>query len=164
MSDHDTFGKLVKDDNDFVGMVAYTIYKKEKNNWKDSFKQAHSREATYDEMCQFFNVNTTTPQKVDSYRKLAEDRVNTFIDQTLASDLEQYQKIIRDDEIVKAVHTPMWKSIRDNVIAGIVGAALVSAFSIGMWLKDMKDNTDLQKQLNDKVTAELGITQSSKIP
>lgn len=30
MSRHQTFTKLVTDDKDFVGMVAYTIYKKEK--------------------------------------------------------------------------------------------------------------------------------------
>lgn len=157
MSNHDTFGKLVKDDNDFVGMVAYTIYKKEKNNWKDTYEATHGIKPTYDQIQQYFNVDTTTPQKIASYRKLAEDRVNTFIDQTLTSELEQYQKIIRDDQIVKAVHTPMWKSIRDNVIAGIVGAALVSAFSIGMWLKDMKENVEFQKSFNDKLNEEFGV-------
>lgn len=162
MSDHDTFGKLVKDDNDFVGMVAYTIYKKEKNNWKDSFKQQQSRDATYDEIRQFFNVDTTTTQKIDSYRKQAEDRLNTFIDQTLTSELEQYQKIVRDDAIVKAVHSPWWKELLINVGAGIVGAALVSGFSIFYWLNQVKEDAEFQKQFNDKVAEVTGLETNQK--
>ena len=48
MSRHQTFTKLVTDDKDFVGMVAYTIYKKliisaKKNkNYIDMFLSMHN--------------------------------------------------------------------------------------------------------------------------
>lgn len=164
MSDHDTFGKLVEDDNDFVGMVAYTIYKKEKNNWKDTFEATHGTKPTYEEIQKFFNVNTTTQQKVEAYRKLAEDRLNTFIDQTLTSELEQYRKIVRDDAIVNAVHSPWWKEIIINVGAGIIGAALVSGFSIFYWLGQVKEDAEFQKKFNEKVSEELNLVQKSQSP
>lgn len=164
MSDHDTFGKLVEDDNDFVGMVAYTIYKKEKNNWKDTFEATHGNKPTYEEIQKFFNVNTTTQQKIEAYRKLAEDRLNTFIDQTLTSELEQYRKIVRDDAIVNAVHSPWWKEIIINVGAGIIGAALVSGFSIFYWLGQVKEDAEFQKKFNEKVSEELNLVQKSQSP
>ena len=37
MSRHQTFSKLVQSQQDFVGMVAYTIYKNEKINWIEAF-------------------------------------------------------------------------------------------------------------------------------
>lgn len=164
MSDHDTFGKLVEDDNDFIGMVAYTIYKKEKNNWKDTFETTHGNKPTYEEIQKFFNVNTTTQQKIEAYRKLAEDRLNTFIDQTLTSELEQYRKIVRDDAIVNAVHSPWWKEIIINVGAGIIGAALVSGFSIFYWLGQVKEDAEFQKKFNEKVSEELNLVQKSQSP
>ncbi|MDC5111922.1 hypothetical protein NRA17_13120 [Acinetobacter baumannii] len=162
MSNHDTFGKLVKDDNDFVGMVAYTIYKKEKNNWKDTYEATHGVKPTYDQIQQYFNVDTTTPQKIASYRKLAEDRLNIFIDATTTEELIQYKNSIRDDAIVTAVNSPWWKELLINVGAGIVGAALVSGFSIFYWLGQVKEDTEFQKKFNDKVTEELGIIKQSK--
>ncbi|MFW1665079.1 hypothetical protein [Acinetobacter ursingii] len=164
MSDHNTFGKLVQDDKDFVGMVAYTIYKKDKNNWIDTYEAKHGVKPTYDQIQQFFNIDTTTDQKISGYRRLAADRLNTFIDETTLDELVQYKNLIRDEEIVKAVHTPMWKSIRDNVSAGIVGAALVSGFSIFYWLGQVKEDTEFQKKFNEKVSEELGLTQKPEPP
>lgn len=162
MSDHNTFGKIVQNDKDFIGMVAYTIYKKDKNNWAKAYENQNGVRPTYDQTQQFFNIDTTSDEKISNYRKLAADRLNDFIDETTMDELEEYKKIIRDDEIVKTVYTPMWKSIRDNVIAGIIGAVLVSVFSIGMWLKDMKENTELQKQINEKINKELNLSETSK--
>lgn len=164
MSDHDTFGKLVQNDKDFIGMVAYTIYKKEKNNWKDSFKQREGRDATYTEIRQFFNVDTTTVQKVDAYRKLAEDRLNIFIDETTTDELIQYKKAIRDDAIVDAVHSPWWKELLINVGAGIVGAALVSGFSIFYWLNQVKEDAKFQKQFNEKIAEITGLEKQPNKP
>ena len=158
MSDHNTFSKLVQNDQDFVGMVAYTLYKKDKNNWIDTYEAKHGVKPTYDQIQQFFNIDTTTDQKISSYRKLAAERLNTFIDETTMDELVQYKKQIRDDEIVKAVQVPMWKSIRDNVIAGIIGAALVSGFSIFYWLGQVKEDAEFQKKFNEKVAETTGIT------
>lgn len=157
MSDHNTFSKLVLGDKDFIGMVAYTIYKKDKNNWIDAYEAKHGAKPTYDQIQQFFNIDTTTDQKISSYRRLAEDRLNKFIDETTMDELVQYKSQIRDDEIVNAVHTPWWKELLINVGAGIVGAALVSGFSIFYWLGQVKEDAEFQKKFNEKVAETTGI-------
>jgi len=115
MSQHSTFRKLVTHDDDFIGMVAYTIYKNEKLNWIDRFTSQAGREPTYSEIQTSFNVNTDSDQKVQQYLGLAETKLNSFIDQTVAVELEQYKKEIlntfADPKIQTLIDTKLKQSL-----------------------------------------------------
>ncbi|ALD01657.1 hypothetical protein AMQ28_04350 [Acinetobacter sp. TTH0-4] len=151
MSRHQTFTKLVTDDKDFVGMVAYTIYKNEKLDWISQFKaQNLNREPTEDELKQF-NLTTDSDLRIQQYRQMAETSVNNFVSATIVDELTQYQLTIRDDAIVKAVKKGFWQGIGENVFAGIIGAGIVTMFQLGMWLYQVKDNPEFQKQATEQI-------------
>ena len=151
MSRHQTFTKLVTDDKDFVGMVAYTIYKNEKLDWISQFKaQNLNREPTEDELKQF-NLTTDSDLRIQQYRQMAETSVNNFVSATIVDELTQYQLAIRDDAIVKAAKKGFWQGIGENVLAGIIGAAIVTLFQLGIWLYQVKDNPEFKKQATDQI-------------
>lgn len=151
MSRHQTFSKLVTDNKDFVGMVAYTIYKKEKLDWIAQFKAKNSnREPTGDELRQF-NLTTDSDLRVQQYRQMAETSVNNFVRETIADELTQYQLVVRDDAIVKAAKKGFWQGIGENVLAGIIGAGIVTIFQLGIWLYQVKDNPEFKKQAEQQI-------------
>ncbi len=151
MNRHQTFTKLVTSDTDFVGMVAYTIYKNEKLDWIAQFKAQNSnREPTEDELKQF-NLTTDSDLRIQQYRQMAETSVNNFVSATIVDELTQYQLRIRDDAIVKAAQKGFWQGIGENVLAGIIGAAIVTLFQLGIWLYQVKDNPEFKKQATDQI-------------
>lgn len=151
MSRHQTFTKLVTDDKDFVGMVAYTIYKNEKLDWIAQFKAQNSdREPTEMELRQF-NLTTDSDLRIQQYRQMAETSVNNFVRETIADELTQYQVAVRDDAIVKAAKKGFWQGIGENVVAGIIGAAIVTLFQLGIWLYQVKDNPEFKKQAAEQI-------------
>lgn len=151
MSRHQTFTKLVTDDKDFVGMVAYTIYKNEKLDWIAQFKAQNSnREPTEMELRQF-NLTTDSDLRIQQYRQMAETSVNNFVRETIGDELTQYQVAVRDDAIVKAAKKGFWQGIGENVLAGIIGAAIVTLFQLGIWLYQVKDNPEFKKQVGQQI-------------
>jgi hypothetical protein len=151
MSRHQTFTKLVTDDKDFVGMVAYTIYKNEKLDWIAQFKTQNSnREPTEDELKQF-NLTTDSDLRIQQYRQMAETSCNNYVSATRVDELTQYKLAIRDDAIVKAAKKGFWQGIGENVLAGIIGAAIVTLFQLGIWLYQVKDNPEFKKQATDQI-------------
>ncbi|WP_336937771.1 hypothetical protein [Acinetobacter modestus] len=158
MGRHQTFTKLVTSDKDFVGMVAYTIYKNEKLDWIAQFKaQNLNREPTEDELKQF-NLTTDSALRIQQYRQMAETSVNDFVNATIVDELNQYQSTIRNDAIIQSTNAladaskkGFWQGIGENVVAGIIGAAIVTLFQLGLWLYQVKDNPEFKKQATQQI-------------
>lgn len=157
MSKHQTFTKLVTSDTDFVGMVAYTIYKNEKLDWIAKFKEKNEREPNATEVEQF-NLSTDSELKIQHYRDLAEDRVNDFIGSATIAELTEYRTRLRDDAIIQSTNSlanaskkGFWHGVGENVVAGVIGAGIVTLFQLGIWLYQMKDNPEFKKQATEQI-------------
>lgn len=150
MSKHQTFTKLVTSDKDFVGMVAYTIYKKEKLDWIEKFRSLHGDEPSEHEIKQF-TLASDSDLRIRQYRDLAEERVNDFIDTATIAELTEYKTRLRDDAIVKATKKGFWQGVGENIVAGIIGAGIVALFQLGMWLYQVKDNPEFKKQATEQI-------------
>lgn len=96
------YSKLVRDDDDIIGMVAYGIYKKHKIEFIESIKSTHDREPNIDEW-HAFAISTNTESQRDKYVSQAETMLATFVmnsagEQIKDSErkmLEQYQANIK---------------------------------------------------------------------
>lgn len=74
------FSQIVADDDDFIGFVAYTIYKKNKIEYIEQFKIDNSRPPTDEELLRWQHEECTDNKK-KNYRSLAENKVNQFINE-----------------------------------------------------------------------------------
>jgi hypothetical protein len=96
------YSKLVRDDDDIIGMVAYGIYKKHKIEFIESIKSAHGREPNQDEW-HAFTLSTNTGSQRSKYISQAETMLATFVMDTAGEQikdaehdmLEQYQANIK---------------------------------------------------------------------
>ena len=70
----DVFSQLVETPDDFLGMLAYSLYKRHKIEWL----QAHPQDNH-----QAFKKVACTPQQIGMYRNQAEQMAKNFIDISL---------------------------------------------------------------------------------
>jgi hypothetical protein len=73
----DIYNKLVTDDDDFVGMVAYAIYKKNKIEHIKNIKEEHSREPTDDDLTSFHS-SSCLKTSIEGYKKMAVESISRF--------------------------------------------------------------------------------------
>lgn len=96
-SDQDSFDvytQLVKARGDFVGMLAYSLYKRHKIEWL----QAHPQDDH-----QAFKKVACTPQQVEMYRSQAEQMMKTFMEFTLDDLGEEMRTTILSGEVLSSV-------------------------------------------------------------
>ena len=95
------YEKLVEDENDVLGRVAYSLYKQQKVEYIKSFKSEHNREPTPEDLKQF-NASTNTNTAVEGYGIRAQYLINEFLELVLderAKELDEaYEKRIQDFE------------------------------------------------------------------
>lgn len=65
------FGSLVTEDNDVVGLVAYSIYKQNKHDFLVAFSKAKGREPNEVELGAY-TMGESTPRRLAIYRHLAQ--------------------------------------------------------------------------------------------
>lgn len=126
------FEALVKSDNDLVGMVAYTLYKRQKIEWIEKFRAEHANtDPTEEELEAGFSKFTNMPSQHQVYREQAVQVLDRFLDQALYDKLNEYQRELRDAAVVKAVNKPFSRAVFENVVAGFV-ASLVTLGAAGL--------------------------------
>lgn len=155
------FNKIVADDNDFVGMVAYTLYKRQKVEWIEKFSTDHQRQPTDDELEAGFTRFSLMPSQLQSYREQAVDLLDVFLDQALYAKLDEAQQAIRDDAIVKAVHKSTTQGVVENLIAGFIAALITLAASGLIWVA-MQGPENLIKQSIEQALSKTEASTSAK--
>ena len=116
------YNNLVKGSDDFVGLVAYSIYKKEKIKYIQDFEDAHGHSPSTEELLDF---HTQAQCRIEQYKELATLRVNNFYDDIYASSSVDLNK-----KILEAKLFGWGASIAQSVIGSILGAVAVGVLVI----------------------------------
>ncbi|EGU39420.1 hypothetical protein [Vibrio scophthalmi] len=148
---HNTFGDIIEEEGDFVGYVAYALYKQQKVKWIYNYKDKTGDYPTPSQIETYFTSFHSTPECIDKYRDDAERMLNEYIDFSFSEELSAYQEAVKEDEIVKAVHKPFWTGVRENVVAGIVASLLTGLLSIGLWLHSEMKSAERRADLIDRI-------------
>ncbi len=133
------YDKLVKNDNDTVGLIAYGLYKKKKINFIISFKERNGRDITEDELAQF---HISSEEHIDSYRLQAEVLSHDFAEEYTNEDYnaleEEYrQKLV---EAAAKMKTSLWEGAFQSLAGSIlllfvIGAIvlILQGFQFNFW-------------------------------
>ncbi|MCM1066426.1 MAG: hypothetical protein NC418_02495 [Muribaculaceae bacterium] len=132
------FSRLVENDSDIVGHIAYALYKSDKVNYIEHFKEANKRDPSEDDLTAFHDVSSQ-PDSVKKYRFVASHILRGFLDSTLEDSLESIENDCneRHAEIIKDVITPLlpkkkstifWHGVLQSVAGAFIFALIVAAF------------------------------------
>lgn len=155
------YSKLVHDDDDIIGMIAYGIYKKHKIEFIESIKKAHGREPNSDEW-HAFAISTNTSSQLGKYISQAETMLATFVMDTAGeqikdaehSMLEQYQANIKS----------VLPSNLKTVLLGVLGSFIFSiVITIALILGAFSEK-DKANMVNKMVTEPVENVQNQGIP
>lgn len=118
------YSKIVEDDNDLVGHIAYSLYKKSKIEYIEKQKQDGKTPTDTDLIP--FNDFSSSDGSIDSYKIKAELLVQNFIDNVLSEEFANYknQAIQQQAEILKGIIKPLRTSFWMDVLTGIVASFL----------------------------------------
>lgn len=147
MWSHHTFDKLVEDEKDFVGMVAYTIYKNEKLNWIKTFENQNGCCPTKEELDKYFYPSINSEATVYRYSAQAETLLSNFISATTSEEMDAYRLQVRDEVIISTIKKSFWQSVGESLVAAIIASVLIAAFSTAFWLYGEMQNSKRLEQL-----------------
>ena len=124
------YSKLVKKNEDLIGHIAYSLYKKSKIEYIEKQKKRGNTPTDLELIP--FNDFTSTDSFVESYRLRAELVLQGFIENVLDEELENYKEQVISNQkeifmgIVKPLVTPAWK----NIVVGVVSSFVFGLISI----------------------------------
>jgi len=112
------FGKLVEEPNDFIGLLAYGIYKREKIAFIDRFCKTNGRGPNDDELQ---NFHDQTLSRIDQYRRIAEVDLSEFQTELIAEQAkelsEEYDRRLKNE--LSNVKTSWWAAITQSFLGSI---------------------------------------------
>lgn len=137
------YSKLVRDDADIIGIVAYGFYKKHKIEFIKSVWECHKREPNDDEWAAF-NLSSNTDSQLEKYIHHAEGTLATFVMDTTGEQiktserkmLEQYQANI------KAVLPSNTRTVLLSILGSFIFSIIIS-ICIFLGVFSEKDKADL---------------------
>lgn len=139
------FRQLIQNDHDFVGMVAYTLYKKQKIEWIEQFQADNGgREPEEAELAQFYRISNM-PSQLKAYREQAIDLLDQFLDYALSDKVEEIRLSIQQDALVQAqtthhakvmsvVDKPLHKVVWENLLIGGISSLMTLAATGLIWV------------------------------
>lgn len=130
------YKKLVEDEGDVFGHIAYSIYKSSKIEYIEKFKEEHGAEPTDADLDHFHDISCTDAC-IDLYQMKAEAIVSEFMEEVLANfkkDMEEdyaHKQDLHLKNIIEPLKPRKGRQFWLSFIASVIGAfvfALVVAF------------------------------------
>lgn len=128
------YSKLVTNETDIVGHVAYSLYKESKIEYIE--KQELKGSCVTDRDLIPFNHFSSSDSTVLNYKIRAELILQGFIDTILQEELKNYDKQLTNQQtetlksIIKPLVPSFWNTIAIGVISSFVFALLIVLFTI----------------------------------
>lgn len=72
------FNQIVENDDDFVGSLAYVLYKRNKIEYIEQYKKEHGKEPELAELRKW-QKSECAKSKLENYKKLAEQKTTAFV-------------------------------------------------------------------------------------
>jgi hypothetical protein len=126
------YSKLVEEEDDILGIIAYAFYKRQKISYIKSIQGKHGREPTQQEFEIFQEISNS---QLTQYRAQAIELSESFLEQALsekARELEEFydnktQREIRD------FRPSYWVGVSQSIIAGILFVLLLGLLIFFTW-------------------------------
>lgn len=150
---HTTYSTLVEDPYDLVGLIAYSLYKREKLDFLETRQAKHGSVPTPDELLVFYQL-VNMPGQVEALRT----RSATLLEQVTEVVLEEAVQQMEQDYQVKLMAElkkpkSFSRAVTENVVANIVAAGLVTLAVVLFYLSRVDAIQIVGRALGYEITA-----------
>ena len=127
------YSQLVKDQNDVVGMLAYSIYKQHKIEFIEDFKKKKNAAPT-DSDIENFIMSSVTPSQLEKYRESANAVLSEIVARSVQTELMSVDYDVQKalEPVIKKHSCSSVKTIFLNIAASFIfSILLVIIFILG---------------------------------
>lgn len=126
------YEKLVSADDDIIGMIAYSLYKREKVEYIRNFKTKYKRDPE-DSDLQSFHISSNTEARLSGYGVQAKEIAREFLEIALAEKVEEIESRLLADYQSTQIGSDLrqLRKFWPAVLQGLVSSWLFAA-SIGL--------------------------------
>lgn len=136
---NEIYKKLVDGENDVFGHIAYSVYKSNKIEFIEKFKEEHGGRLPTDEELEPFNEVSCTPSSIDLYEMKAEAIVLDFVQEVVNNfkdDMEE-DYIRNQNHHLESIIEPLkpmsnerqfWRGVVQSILGAFFFAIIVAAF------------------------------------
>lgn len=118
------YNELVEDSKDFVGLVAYSIYKQDKIVYVRNFEKVHGR---VPEPYELEDFHIQAKIHLERYKEIAENRVSDFYDTIFKVQSEELEEEYRQrltDEL-KTTKPSWWFGVSQSIMGSVLYTLLL---------------------------------------
>ncbi|EKT4451377.1 hypothetical protein QEL87_002686 [Pseudomonas putida] len=166
----DVFSQLVNAPDDFLGLLAYSLYKRHKIEWLQTHPQDDH---------QAFKKVACTPQQIGMYRNQAEQMAKNFIDITLEEHGEEMRTSLMTSEFMARIDVmepaliskidglkpPFSKVIGNHLLGGICSAVVaISLFGFFTLYSKFQNDGGLEGMLKGDKQASISSEAAQQPP
>lgn len=145
MGNNFIYDKLVRDENDFSGLVAYGLYKRHKIEFIKQLKAEKQVEEVTDKDLEMFHLSSNSSSQLQSYKLQAENLLQKTFMATMENELNLAVQDMHADyqsEIKKAL-PKWWHNVMISVISSIIASAITALVFMFVSFKiDFDDKVD----------------------
>src|ERR1700761_8160102 len=128
------YRKLVEDDDDLLGIIAYSLYKRQKFEFIKNFKTKYGKEPEPSDF-ESFNDLAAGQLQLNSYFNEAQTLAQKFLDESLAADsaeLEDKYSALAQETIRKAKPS-FWFGVWQGCVASFIFVILIGVLVFFTW-------------------------------
>ena len=156
------YTQIVKGPDDFVGHVAYSLYKRDKIDFIEEFKKKHQKEPSDADLTPFHEF-TAREANIESYRIKAEITLNSFLNNVLEEAKEEAQNWAIENqagilnEIIEPIKPPglfkqYFTAIIQGVLSSFIYTGLVAIFFFILLLSSVGFRETMERVFKVKIT------------
>lgn len=157
------YTELVKNEDDILGIIAYSLYKRQKIEYIKGFKAKHGRDPTDTDLLSFHEISNS-PFQLQTYRNQADKLAQDFLTITLetrAEELEQYyeKKVVNE---IKSHKPNYWIGVSQGVVASVIFVLLLGLLVIFTWSLNQGPRQVIEQIFDVKIVNQISSDSASK--
>lgn len=128
------YKELVESEDDILGIIAYSLYKRQKIEYIRNFKDKTGNNPADKDLVPFHDVSNSASQ-LESYRNQASQLAQNFLDISLSTEAQRLEKYYADkaNEEIKSVRPGFWIGVWQSVVGSVVFVSLVGFLVFFTW-------------------------------
>ncbi|PVZ41502.1 hypothetical protein [Pseudomonas sp. CC120222-01a] len=128
------YSVLVESDQDTLGIIAYSLYKRQKIEFIQSFKVKHDREPKDIDLAPFHDVSNS-PTQLESYRNQASQLVQGFLDASIATQAAELDRFYSEKASIEIRNAKpgFWLGVAQSLVGSVLFVFLLGFLVFFTW-------------------------------
>jgi hypothetical protein len=146
------YAKLVENKSDILGIIAYSLYKRQKIEYLSNIKDVEGRNATQEELKSFLSL-TNSPIQLEFYKDQAAELGGIFVDEMLSEHIESM-----DRDFSSRVHAELsglknnfWSGVAQSLVGSVLFILFVGTIVFFSWSLNQGVENAIESIFNIKI-------------